>query len=74
MIPADDKIICSHCGSPSYRRRLESGETYLVSILDEILKSYFVGRTDVEDLLQDRLCRAERIIVDLRKALGELKQ
>ena len=66
-----EKTICSLCGAPVFRRRMASGTVYLVSILEEVLASYFDTHEEVDNFLKDRIQRAERIIVDLRKALAD---
>lgn len=62
---------CPQCGSPVVRFRNMNGSRYCIGVTETMLMEYFQSRKDIDDFVADRLQRAERIIVQLRRELND---
>lgn len=65
---------CSQCGNIVTTHKTIGGTLFFIPVSNEYLDSILrVRSVDVDLILHDRLRRAERIIVELRKEVTELR-
>jgi len=66
------KEACEHCGAPTVRFMAFDGTHYCVAVSNKAIFDYLGNKNDIDDFILDRLMRAERIIVDLRKQIKDM--
>ncbi len=66
--------ICPQCGGPVVHTETMSGTKYLVSVTDTAIQAYFKNASDIDWFVHDRLHRAEKIIIALRREVEQLRK